>query len=326
MPTVFLGSSAVEQVTVNHLVGGSIPSRGAIFSLQYSPAMIDQIIEKGVIEASQLAELLSGNILNLKVLDATFMMPGSGDARAAYVSKHIKGAQFFDIEAVSDHLTSLPHMLPSPREFEQAVSALGISNNDLVVIYGQAGMVMGPCRAWWTFRVFGHDRVCVLNGGLPAWIADGYSLENSPVKLGQGQFKAHFRPELVRDINDMQIASADGQTAILDARPAPRFSGTAPEPRPGLRSGHIPNSRNVPATSLVSHETGKILQENQLEGIFKNAGINPADPVIATCGSGVTACSIAFALHILGYRDVAVYDGSWSEWGQEDSNTKVSAS
>jgi thiosulfate/3-mercaptopyruvate sulfurtransferase len=287
--------------------------------------MIDQIIDKGIIEPEQLKIFLETK-QNLILLDATFMMPGSGDPHAGYVSKRIQGARFFDIEAISDHSTSLPHMLPSPAQFEQAVSALGIGNDDLVVIYGQTGMIMGPCRAWWTFRVFGHDRVCVLNGGLPAWIAAGLPVEDGKSSdVSKGGFKARFRPELVRDLAEVKLASCDAAAVILDARVEPRFAGTAPEPRPGLRSGHIPNSRNVSATSLVSHETGKILPENQLCEIFDKAGIKAGDSVIASCGSGVTACSIAFALYVLGWKDVAVYDGSWAEWGQEGLDMSVSA-
>ena len=287
--------------------------------------MFEEIIRNGIIEPWQLHGLLnSADAPCIKIIDATFVMPGQGDAYAGYLEKHIDKAVFFDIEKISDHTSSLPHMLPSVVEFEQAMGDLGLSNEDMIVIYGQSGMVMGPARAWWTFRVFGHDKVCVLNGGLPAWVAEAYPVINGqPSKLPHTQFKAIYRPELIKSLDQVQNVTNSTNTAILDARPAARFAGSAPEPRPGMRSGHIPGSFSLPSLDLVD-SSGKLRSRDELSKLAEKAGLKGQSQVIASCGSGVTACVIALALHHLGHKGVSVYDGSWAEWGFEQSNTKVS--
>ncbi|GJL84692.1 MAG: thiosulfate sulfurtransferase [Micavibrio sp.] len=296
--------------------------------------MIEEIVKQGIVEATTLHMQLNDPLV--KLIDATFVMPGAADnPRTNWKKKRIGNAAFFDIDEIADQNTDLPHMLPSPEEFERAVSAMGIRDNHMVVVYGQSGMVMGPARAWWMFRTFGHDKVCVLNGGLPAWLKEGYKLNTEPPQTPTpSNFKAFFRPELVRNMHDITKAFKEdkegkrnqGETvSIFDARPAPRFNGTAPEPRAGLRSGHIPGSRNIQASDLVYMENGKLKPYEELYEIFIEAGYVPGTPAITTCGSGVTACLIALALHNQGFN-ASVYDGSWAEWGQEVLQTEVETS
>lgn len=262
------------------------------------------------------------------ILDASFVMPGSPlSPQENFAKSHIPGARIFDIEQVADHNTDLPHMLPSTEVFAEEMSKLGITNNDLVVIYGQSGIVMGPARVWWNFRVFGHQNVRVLNGGLPAWVKAGFSVESGPqASPAPTQYNARLNPDLVRDIGAMKQLSEAENVLLLDARPAERFSGKSPEPRAGLRSGHIPGSLNVPCMQLVDPATGKMKAKSELETIFATAGVTPGKPLATTCGSGVTACVLALALYELGYKDVPVYDGSWSEWGRTESGTDVAQS
>ncbi len=266
----------------------------------------------GLIEADELAFLLkSGG--SVKLLDATY--PSKEAAR-------IGDAGVFDIDAVADPRSDMPHMLPSPGDFARAVLELGISNDDLVVVYDQSGIAMAAARAWWMFRVFGHDNVCVLNGGLPYWKATGHPLNDSPPAAPAAvKYTASFRPELVRDMALVQQAlRSGGGTAILDARSTERFSGNAAESRPGLRSGHIPGSANVPYASLIDPSDGRLRAVADIRGILDAFA---GKQVIASCGSGVTACVIALAFYTLEKPDVAVYDGSWTEWGRKDRATEV---
>ncbi len=285
--------------------------------------MFDSFIKEGVIEPEELQALLESGA-PVKLIDATFVMPGSGhDVRAQFQKERIDSAVLFDIDEIADHNTELPHMLPAPEEFECAVTALGISNNDLVVAYAQHGMVLGPARAWWMFRVFGHDKVCVLNGGLPAWKAAGLPLNtNAPEKPKPAVFRASFRSDLVCDMNEVKAACESGSCSILDARAAARFEGEAAEPRAGLASGHIPGSYNLPSSELVD-AAGKLKSKTEIEKLLQGSGIREGR-VINTCGSGVTACMTALALHHTGRKDdIAVYDGSWTEWGDEKLKNPV---
>lgn len=258
------------------------------------------------------------------ILDASFVMPGAPlSARESFEREHIPGARFFDIESVSDHNTDLPHMLPNAEAFATAAASLGISNDTTVIIYGQNGIVMGPARVWWMFRAFGHKDVRVLNGGLPAWKSAGLPTESGPAPIpAPGTYSAKLNSALVRDMAAIKRIADDGSAQMLDARSAERFSGKVAEPRPGLRAGHIPGSVNIPCMNLVDVQ-GKLKPKQELATIFESNGINPGSPLVTTCGSGVTACVIALALYELGYPDVPVYDGSWSEWGRETSGTKV---
>lgn len=274
---------------------------------------------QGLIEADALDELLRSGA-KVKLVDASY---NPGIAEENFLRRRIDGAVFFDIDLIADPRSPMAHMLPSPEDFAQAVSALGIGNDDLVVVYDQSGIAMAASRAWWMFRVFGHDNVCVLNGGLPYWMATGHEVSDSPCeKPAPAVFKANYRPELVKGLTEMQQALQSRDATILDARSAERFSGRVPEPRPGLRSGHIPGSLNLPFMSLLDNN-GRLPGPDSLREKFR--ALPAAGQTIATCGSGVTACVLALAFYTIGKQDVSVYDGSWTEWGQEDQGTAVAA-
>ncbi len=251
----------------------------------------------------------------VRVIDATFVMPDSGrDARAEFATRHIPGAQFFDIDDIADRDSELPHMLPSAGRFAERVGALGIGDDHMVVAYDSHGL-MSAARAWWMFRVFGHDRVAVLDGGLPAWQTAGHPLGDTPSTPTPARLEARYRPDLVRS-RDEVIAGLDrGAEQVVDARAAGRFDGSVPETWPGRRSGHIPGSRSLPFTDLLDPETRRVLPPERLASLFASAGVAPDRPLVATCGSGVTACVLALGRHLLGDESAAVYDGSWSEWG-----------
>jgi thiosulfate/3-mercaptopyruvate sulfurtransferase len=252
---------------------------------------------------------------DLRVVDATWYLPHLGrDARAEYLEAHLPGAVYFDIDAVKDTGNPLPHMLPSAEAFAQAVGALGIGEGDRVVVYGGRGAI-ASARVWWTFRVFGHDAVAVLDGGLAKWRAEGRLLESGPVTPPARRFTARLGSGLVRDLGAMRGNLASKAEQVLDARSHGRFVGTEPEPRPGLRSGRIPGSLNLPYDRLFRAEDNTLLPSDELRPMFDKAGVDLERPVTTTCGSGVSAAVLALALHRLGRPDVPVYDGSWTEWG-----------
>ena len=254
---------------------------------------------------------------DLKILDASWYMPAQArDAKAEFAAGHLPGAQFFDIDAVADTSSGLPHMLPSPAEFGAAVGALGIGNEDDVVIYDGAGIFAAP-RVWWTFRAFGHSRVAVLDGGLPKWKTENRALETGAAKEPMAKnFRADPRPKLVRDAAAMRDNVGSQRELVLDARSEGRFKGTESEPRAGLKGGHIPGSRNLPFQAVI--DNGRMKSADELRRIFANAGVTAKQRVAASCGSGLTAAILAFGLYLTGRDDVAVYDGSWSEWGALD--------
>lgn len=251
---------------------------------------------------------------DLRVLDGTWHMPQlRRDARAEFVQAHIPGAAFFDIDRIADPTTSLPHMLPTAAAFAEAVGALGVGEGDRVIVYDVRGVV-SAARVWWTFRAFGHDRVAVLDGGLRAWKAEGRPLEAGEPAPPRRQFHATPRPEVVRDLEAMRRNLRTRAEEVVDARSRGRFEGSEPEPRPGLRGGHIPGSRNLPYETLANPD-GTLLPPDALRAAFVAAGVDLERPITTTCGSGVTASVLALALHLVGHRRVAVYDGSWTEWG-----------
>jgi thiosulfate/3-mercaptopyruvate sulfurtransferase len=250
---------------------------------------------------------------NLAVVDGSFFLPAQQrNARTEYLEGHIPGAVFFDIETVADHSTDLPHMLPGPAQFGTVAGALGISENDIIVVYDSAGLYSAP-RVWWTFRVFGAKKVCILDGGLPRWKAEGRPLEQGEAKPAEKTFNAAMNVGAVAMLADVRIAVIDDNVQVVDARPADRFAGKTPEPRPGLRSGHMPRSFNVPYARLV--ENGQLVSRARIEAAFTDAGVDLDKPVITSCGSGVSAAILTFALESIGKEPRGLYDGSWAEWG-----------
>jgi thiosulfate/3-mercaptopyruvate sulfurtransferase len=253
----------------------------------------------------------------VRVVDGTWHMPHlQRDASTEFAAAHIPGAVFFDIDAIADHATALPHMLPSAAELAQAVGALGIGDGDRVIVYDVRGVV-SAARVWWTFRAFGHDDVAVLDGGLRKWTAEGRPIEAGVPLPAPRRFTPRPRPALVRDLAQMRANLAAPREQVLDARSAGRYAGTEAEPRAGLRGGHIPGSRSLPYDRLYRPD-GTLLPPDELERAFKAAGVDLGAPVVTTCGSGVTASVLALALDRVGHRAVAVYDGSWTEWGGRD--------
>ena len=250
----------------------------------------------------------------LVVLDGSWHMPADGrDAKAEYGAAHIPGAVFFDIDAISDHASPLPHMLPSPQDFATAVRRLGVDAGSTLVVYDTVGVFSAP-RVWWSFRAMGHAKVFVLDGGLRKWVAEGHPVEAGWREPEHGEFKAHPAADLLADAEAVRAALASGAAQVVDARSAMRFRGEAPEPRPGLRAGHMPGARNVPWSQVVAAD-GTLAAPAQLMAAFESAGVDPAEAIITTCGSGISASILALALARLGREDIAVYDGSWTEWG-----------
>ncbi|NQU59682.1 MAG: 3-mercaptopyruvate sulfurtransferase [Rhodospirillales bacterium] len=253
----------------------------------------------------------------VKVVDATYFLPGANrDAKAEFAAQHIPGAVFFDIDDVCLNGSDLPHMLPDADTFSAKVSALGIANTDKVVVYDTNGGGMAAARVWWTFRVFSHDDVVLLNGGMKVWLAEGRPMTNEAPAPAPADYAGRKNDSLVRDIEQMLANVESGNEQVIDARTKERFEGTAPEPREGTRSGHIPGSLNLPFFQLMDNENNLAMRNaDEIAAVFAGAGLDLDRPVIASCGSGVTASMLAFGLFLLGKEDVAVYDGSWSEWG-----------
>jgi thiosulfate/3-mercaptopyruvate sulfurtransferase len=250
---------------------------------------------------------------NVVIVDGSTYLPTHGrDARAEYLAGHIPGAVFFDINAVADHSTDLPHMMPGPAQFAEAVGALGIADTDTIVVYDGLGLFSAP-RVWWTFRTFGATNVFILDGGMPAWKAEGRPTEAGEVKHERRKFNAEMKTDAVANADDVQMAINTGSSQIVDARSPGRFAGTEPEPRKGLRSGHMPDARNVPFTDIV--ENGRLASREKIAAAFAKAGVDTDKPVITSCGSGVTAVVLALGLDALGAKPARIYDGSWTEWG-----------
>jgi thiosulfate/3-mercaptopyruvate sulfurtransferase len=250
---------------------------------------------------------------DLAVVDASFYLPAlKRDAGAEYLAGHIPGAVRFDIDAIADHSNPLPHMLPNADAFARAVGTLGIADTDTIVVYDGVGLGGAP-RVWWTFRTYGARNVFILDGGLPKWKAEGRPLQAGAVTRPPRTFNAIFNRAAVAAVADVQGALAQKSAQVVDARPADRFRGEAPEPRPGVRSGHMPGALNVPSTGLV--ENGRLIAPERIAQTFAAGGVDLAKPIITSCGSGVTAATLWFALDAIGKAPKALYDGSWSEWG-----------
>ena len=251
---------------------------------------------------------------DLVILDGSWHMPADGrDAKVEYAAGHIPGAVFFDIDHIADHSTDLPHMLPPPADFATAARRLGVEPGSTVIVYDTVGVFSAP-RVWWEFRAMGHEAVFVLDGGLKKWTAGGHPVETGWREARHGAFKSHPAPALVADKAQVAAVLRAGSAQVVDARAAARFRGEAPEPRPGLRAGHMPGAVNVPWSAVVAPD-GAFAPPERLKTAFEAAGVDLARPIITTCGSGVSASILALGLAVLGRQDVAVYDGSWSEWG-----------
>jgi thiosulfate/3-mercaptopyruvate sulfurtransferase len=275
------------------------------------------VIETGLVSTSWLADRLGKS--RLRLVDGSWYLPASGrDARSEYLAGHLPGAVFFDLDVVSDRGSPLPHMLPSPEWFAAQVGTLGIGDGDDVVVYDGSGANLSAARVWWMFRAFGHRRVAILDGGLPKWRAEGRPLEPGAVLPAAASYTPHAVPGgVISDLASVRGLLEGRVAQLVDMRSAGRFAGNEPEPRPGLRGGHIPGSRNLPYTELVRAD-GTLLPRDALRERIAAAGVDPAGPIVATCGSGVSACALIHALHLLGHEQASLYDGAWAEWGARD--------
>jgi thiosulfate/3-mercaptopyruvate sulfurtransferase len=277
---------------------------------------VTSTISRHVVSADWLQERLGEP--GISVVDGSWYLPTQGrDARSEYDAGHIPGAVFFDQDHVVEPGSTLPHTLPTPGHFAQFAGSMGISDADTIVVYDGPGLFSAP-RVWWMFKTMGAEKVYVLDGGFDRWRREGRPVSNAPEKVASCFFDARFDAGRVAEIEDVRQAVESGRVQIADARPAGRFTGAEPEPRAGMRSGHMPGARNLPAASL-SRE-GSLLPLDELRDALAQAGIDPERPIIASCGSGVTAATIVLALDSLGHRNHRLYDGSWTEWaGRSDT-------
>lgn len=283
-------------------------ARSAIF-----PGMTPLALPTPLVTTDWLASHLSQP--GLVVIDASTYLASAGrDARAEYVSGHIAGAVFADLDWLSDETSALPHTFPSVAQFSERMGQLGVSSEDAVVVYDGSGQNFSAPRLWFMLRAFGHDRVAVLDGGLRKWVSEGRALESGEAAVTRGRFEARLDAARLRTVDEMRALVGAPTVQVADARSPGRFEATEPEPRPGVRGGHIPGSRNVHYARLV-RDDGTMRAAEELRAIITEAGLDPDRPIVTTCGSGVTACAIVLALETIGAPPAAVYDGSWTEWG-----------
>jgi thiosulfate/3-mercaptopyruvate sulfurtransferase len=263
---------------------------------------------------------------NVKILDGSWHLPATErDGLAEYTASHIPGAEHFDINAVSDKASSLPHMLPTADAFAVAVGAMAITNNHRVIVYDADGLFSAP-RVWWMFRVFGHDNVALLSGGFRKWTGEGRKVTADTYSSGPTTFTAKLNSQLVRSLDQIERFVEDESEIILDARAADRFAGESPEARPGVEAGHIPGSSNLPYQEITNLETGMFRDAAALAKVFEDSGLNDGKPIVTTCGSGISACILGMGLHLMGNEDWSVYDGSWTEWGGREDTPKAKGS
>ena len=260
---------------------------------------------------------------DIAIIDASWHLPTANrDAKKEFAAAHIPGAQFFDIDELSDTASSLPHMLPSPEKFASRMRRMGIGDGKRIVAYDTVGL-FSAARAWWMFKVFGHDDVAVLDGGLKKWLAEGRATEDGPALPRQERhFTARFKGSMVKDMKDVAAALKSGASQLADARSGTRFRGEEAEPRPGVRAGHMPGASNVHYASLLNPD-GTLKSPPEIEASFEAAGIDLSKPVITSCGSGITAAILSLGLTLTGNRDHALYDGSWTEWGGNPDNSVI---
>ena len=275
---------------------------------------MDPLDPNMLVSTDWLAKSLSNP--NLRILDGSWHLPTENrNALEEFAAEHIAGAQFFDIDVVSDRTSDLPHMVPPARQFEEQVAALGISNETNIVVYDSHGL-FSAARVWWLFKYFGISNVSVLDGGLPKWKSDGHSTTDIPTQPVAAILSATEQSDQLRIASDVLKANQSSSAQIIDARPPARFKGDVPEPRAGLRSGHMPNAINV-FYKMVLNEDGTLKSDEDLTQVFKNNGVDLNRPIITSCGSGITASVLSFALEKIGHTSNALYDGSWSEWGAQ---------